>query len=74
MQNKLVDDDYEKEVQNYLEDYILDYKSKRGYLPKQLYLDPTIIPKSCAREMIITIDDTDIPIIPTRPMQEATIC
>jgi hypothetical protein len=61
---------YEKEKQDFLEDYILDYKSKRGNLPKELYLDPTVIPKSCIREMVITIDDTDIPIIPTRPMQE----
>lgn len=65
---------YEKEKQDFLEDYILDYKSKRGALPKQLYLDPTIIPESCIKEMVITIDDIDIPIIPTRPMQEVMEC
>lgn len=65
---------YEKEKEDFLEDYILDYKSKRGTLPKQLYLDPTYIPESCIKEMVITIDDTDIPIIPTRPMQEVMEC
>jgi hypothetical protein len=65
---------YEKEKQDFLEDYILEHKSRTGRLPKHLYLDPTYIPESCIKEMVITIDDTDIPIIPTRPMREVLEC
>lgn len=62
-------EEIEEEKQNYLEDYILEYKAQRGYLPKSLTLDPSYIPESCVRDMVITIDDCDIAIIPTRPLE-----
>jgi hypothetical protein len=56
--------DLDKQKEDMLIDFIMEYKEVRGYLPKNLQLSPDWIPNSLAQTMKITIDDVDIPIYP----------
>jgi len=53
----------EKELLDYITDEILTYKMIHKELPKYLILRSTFIPDSCKENMILKIDDVNIPII-----------